>query len=175
MTPEDLEILQGLTSPDELTSSGPLYCYLIACGIILLGLLAASIKVIYQTTISNRLKKRLEPYDTALTRLEQLKQQAPDTKTAALKVSYIFREMLEEKVGDKALYETNEEFSQRADALTNIHLSLREETRHFLQKLARLKYVPKDTEENTESIINEAIRLINSIIQIIENEDKKKK
>lgn len=174
MTPEDLEVLKDFTSPDALISSEALIVYALICAFFLIGILAASIKVIYQSTVKNRLKKRLEPFDKALFQLQTLKNSSPDTKTAAIQSSFIFREMLDEKVGDKALFETNEEFSLRPEALSSLPSVLREEVRHYLQKLAALKYVPRESPEEASQIIDDAVTLIKKLMERIESDERNK-
>ena len=75
------------------------------------------------------------------------------------------RKYLVGETKDPALYETQQEFNRRADALTALPSELQGPTRDLLDRMASLKYEP-DTPEN-DSLVNEladdTVQLINDI------------
>lgn len=77
----------------------------------------------------------------------------------------ILRKYLVGETKDPALYETQQEFNRRADALTALPSELQAPTRDLLDRMASLKYEP-DTPEN-DSMVNEladaTVQLINDI------------
>lgn len=172
---DDIQPLEEATSPEAIMSYRVIAFYIAGAVLAFILLLVAAIRIFIITGQKRQLETLLAPFHKALTQLNGLKKQSLDTKTAALESSLIFRELLQEETGDKALFETHEEFSLRPDALASLPLSAREETRHYLQKLARLKYIPNYSQEDAANLVDEAINLVNSLAERIKEENLRKK
>ena len=123
-------------------------------------LLAVAIAVI----VLIRRKGRI-PSETAIRDISMLRNTHPSLRQAAVEFSLILRKYLVGETKDPALYETQQEFNRRADALTALPSELQAPTRDLLDRMASLKYEP-DTPEN-DSMVNEladaTVQLINDI------------
>ena len=115
--------------------------------------------------------KKLIPFEDALKALEKLGEKNPTLRQAALELSSLFRQILALETGDPALYETHEEFSLRPDALSSLPLEFREEARHYLQRLARLKYAPETQGAAPQELIQEGRQLISHVLTALRNKE----
>lgn len=104
----------------------------------------------------------LTPAETAIRDITLLRETHPSLRQAAVEFSLILRKYLVGEAKDPALYETQQEFNRRADALTALPSGLQAPTRDLLDRMASLKYEP-DTPEN-DSLVNE---LADSTVQLI--------
>ena len=107
----------------------------------------------------------LTPAQSAVRDITMLRETHPSLRQAAVDFSLILRKFLVGETKDPALYETQQEFNRRADALTALSTELQGPTRDLLDRMAVLKYEP-DTPEN-DSMVNEladrTVQLINDI------------
>ena len=107
----------------------------------------------------------LSPAETAIRDITMLRETHPSLRQAAVEFSLLLRKYLVGETKDPALYETQQEFNRRADALTALPSELLGPTRDLLDRMASLKYEP-DTPEN-DSLVNEladdTVQLINDI------------
>lgn len=104
----------------------------------------------------------LSPAETAIRDITLLRETHPSLRQAAVEFSLILRKYLVGETKDPALYETQQEFNRRADALTALPSHLQAPTRDLLDRMAVLKYEP-DTPEN-DTMVNE---LADSTVQLI--------
>lgn len=107
----------------------------------------------------------LSPAETAIRDITMLRETHPSLRQAAVEFSLLLRKYLVGETKDPALYETQQEFNRRADALTALPSELQGVTRDLLDRMASLKY-----EQNTpgnDSLVNEladdTVQLINDI------------
>jgi len=107
----------------------------------------------------------LSPAETAIRNITMLRETHPSLRQAAVEFSLLLRKYLVGETKDPALYETQQEFNRRADALTALPSELQGATRDLLDRMASLKY-EQDTPEN-DSLVNEladnTVQLINDI------------
>ena len=107
----------------------------------------------------------LSPAETAIRDITMLRETHPSLRQAAVEFSLLLRKYLVGETKDPALYETQQEFNRRADALTALPSELPGPTSDLLDRMASLKYEP-DTPEN-DSLVNEladdTVQLINDI------------
>lgn len=107
----------------------------------------------------------LSPAESAIRDITMLRETRPSLRQAAVEFSLLLRKYLVGETKDPALYETQQEFNRRADALTSLPSELQGTTRDLLDRMAALKYEP-DTPEN-DSLVNEladnTVQLINDI------------
>lgn len=107
----------------------------------------------------------LSPAETAIRDITMLRETHPSLRQAAVEFSLLIRKYLVGETKDQALYETQQEFNRRADALTALPSELQTATRDLLDRMASLKYEP-NTPEN-DSLVNEladdTVQLINDI------------
>lgn len=105
------------------------------------------------------------PAETALRKLNALKNSIITLREASIETSLYLREFLTGKANDPALFETQQEFNLRDSSLDSIPAQFRDDTRELLDKLARLKYAPETSTDNekTQSMISEAAELVRSI------------
>ncbi|MCD8272602.1 hypothetical protein, partial [Akkermansia sp.] len=126
-------------------------------------LLAVAIAVIVLIRRKGRIPAApLSPAETAIRDISMLRDAHPSLRQAAVEFSLILRKYLVGETKDPALYETQQEFNRRADALTALPSELQAPTRDLLDRMASLKYEP-DTPEN-DSMVNE---LANATVQLI--------
>lgn len=107
----------------------------------------------------------LSPAESAIRDITAVRETHPSLRQAAVEFSLLLRKYLVGETKDPALYETQQEFNRRADALTSLPSELQSPTRDLLDRMAALKYEP-DTPEN-DSLVNEladnTVQLINDI------------
>lgn len=107
----------------------------------------------------------LSPAESAIRDITAVQETHPALRQAAVEFSLLLRKYLVGETKDPALYETQQEFNRRADALTTLPSELQSPTRDLLDRMAALKYEP-DTPEN-DSLVNEladnTVQLINDI------------
>jgi LPXTG-motif cell wall-anchored protein len=66
-----------------------------------------------------------------------------DSRYLAIETSIILRRYLARSMGEPALFETNEEFISRHNALADLPAELRDDIASFFSALALVKYAPK--------------------------------
>lgn len=172
---DDLEPFKEATPPSAIMDSGLIWIYLLVSVLLLAVILAAFIRIILQTATRHHMEVIMAPFERASLQLKKLHDKAPGTRTAAIESSLIFRELLKEETGDPSLFETHEEFAVRPDALNSLPVSMREETRHYLHKLARLKYVPGDSKEEALPLVEDAQKLVQKLMIKVKEEETHRK
>lgn len=90
----------------------------------------------------------LTPGEVAISKVNSIVSSLPDLKTASVQLSLIFRSYLTGKAEDPALYETQQEFNRRGDALASIPLEFQNSSRELLDQMARLKYEPRSEQDD---------------------------
>lgn len=80
------------------------------------------------------------PGQIALGKVRALMSGQPGLREASTGLSLILRAYLAGRSEDPALYETQQEFNRRADALSTLSGALQHEVRDFLQELSAHKY-----------------------------------
>lgn len=91
----------------------------------------------------------VSPLESALAALAQLEEELPPLRPCALRLSLLLRTYLAGCTEDPALYETQEEFSQRMDSLAGVPAALRPELRELLDELAGYKYAAEQQTDGT--------------------------
>lgn len=161
---DDIPPLKDSTTPDSLSFFGSYGAvWLIALIVILALLVFYGLRIWKARRAQGQIKRLLLPFERAEKELRELLGEQLNVRKASLETSLIFRRVLQQETGDKALYETHEEFSLRPDALNSLPLSLREPTRQYLQRLARLKYSPDESAQDAAPLIQEGIELITAL------------
>ncbi len=125
--------------------------------------------IAYQIYRVKRNKKRLvaqplSPREIALNDIAALKAANPDLKQAAVDLSLILRRYLVGETNDPALYETQQEFNRRANALITLPESMQNPTHALLDRMAALKYEP-----NTPNSAPAVQELADSTVKLIED------
>ncbi|MBK1853514.1 hypothetical protein JO972_00930 [Verrucomicrobiaceae bacterium 5K15] len=112
----------------------------------------------------NPAKTRANLLDDARASLHKLKEESPKLPphVTATRISLIIRRYLEAAFKDPALFETNEEFTLRHDALNKLHPDSREPVTAHLSQLSQLKYAPVHSAEPVQ-LIEEAEELLANI------------
>ena len=124
---------------------------------------------------SKSAKQRITQLDKARRQLAQLRQKtdALPPHIIAIRISLIIRRYLATAFDDPALFETNEEFSLRESALSQLHPDSREPITRHLTALSQLKYAPKES-ANAAELIDDAEAILANIEINVGDEDKKK-
>lgn len=111
--------------------------------------------------------------DKARRQLDKLRKEARDLPphVTATRISLIIRRYLAIAFNEPALFETNEEFTLRESALTQLHPDSRQPITQHLTTLSTLKYAPTGT-ANTDQLITDAENILANIeINVNEPED----
>jgi len=129
-----------------------------------LGVLMLIAIVIWFICKPSPAKKRANLLDEARARLSHLKEESPALAphVTATRISLIIRRYLEAAFKDPALFETNEEFTLRPDALEKLHEDSRAPVTDHLTRLSQLKYAPVNSSEPAD-LIDEAEELLANI------------
>lgn len=120
-----------------------------AVALVLVVLLAAALLYLRRQRLAKRAAQAVTPLETALQALAALEEELPPLRLCALRLSLLLRTYLAGCAQDPALYETQEEFSQRMDSLENIPRPFRPELHDLLDELASFKYVAESDASNT--------------------------
>jgi len=88
-----------------------------------------------------------------------------DARDAAVQASLILRSYLSVVAGDRALYETHEQFVARHDALETLSAEVRAAAEAGLSRLAAMKYAPGMAEATVEEVIVESRALLETLHQ----------
>ena len=76
----------------------------------------------------------------------------------------IVRAYLQRQFGDSALFETDEEFNERAEQLDSLPEQAAEKLRHYLSDLSRYKYAPNHNHPAAlEDFISKACELLKGL------------
>lgn len=128
-------------------------------------LVVAIIVIILLSRKKRPVTRQLSPAEAAIKDIGQIRETHPGIKHAAVAFSLTLRKYLVGETKDPALYETQQEFNRRANALTTLPSELQTPTRDLLDRMASLKYEP-DTKEN-DTLVNEladaTVKLITDI------------
>lgn len=125
---------------------------LIGGGIAALVMVAVLATVVFLVLRARRQRQSaatVSPLDNALATLTQLEDELPPLRPCALRLSLLLRTYLAGCTEDPALYETQEEFSQRMDSLAGVPAALRPELRELLDELAGYKYAAEQQTDGT--------------------------
>ncbi|MFK7910058.1 MAG: hypothetical protein AB8F34_05585 [Akkermansiaceae bacterium] len=138
---------------------------LVAFGILAL---IALIVLLIRKNKPKRARKTL--LDKARARLEALKQEAPNLapETVATRTSMIIRLYLESAFEDPALFETDEEFTLRPNALKALHPDTRSKITDHLKQLTNLKYEPNTAQDIANQKATGLIDEAGEILAVIE-------
>lgn len=134
--------------------------------ILALILLSAASIIILLIRKKNRVSSPpLTPSEIALWDIAIVRKTNPPLKQAAVDFSLILRKYLVGETQDPALYETQQEFNRRANALTSLPTALQGTTRDLLDRMAALKYEPHTPENDTlvNELADNTVQLINEI------------
>ena len=113
------------------------------------------------------------PIERARARLDKLQSESSilEPQTTAVRVSLIIRQYLEAAFEDPALFETNEEFTLRPDALEKLHPDCRQAVSKHLTELSELKYFPSAEHDHILDLINQAANILAQIEQRLSSPD----
>ncbi|MEG1937754.1 MAG: hypothetical protein RR138_01570 [Akkermansia sp.] len=110
--------------------------------------------VILLVFLLRKLKKIIPPPTSsqlAIAQIDRLMQSPPDLKTCSVQLSLILRSYLTGKAQDPALYETQQEFNRRGDALASIPTQFQIPVRDLLDKMSRLKYEERTNHDDQQA------------------------
>lgn len=88
---------------------------------------------------------------------------APAARAAAVQSSLILRTYLSVAANDPALFETQEEFIARSDALTALTPSARDACHEGFSQLASLKYGPVSPTADASQVVKQARELLETL------------
>lgn len=140
--------------------------YIIIAVVVLLGAAVAGI-LTYLTLRRRNLPPPPTAEEIAYREVEELHAQAPSMRECCQGLSLILRRYLSGSTQDPALYETQEEFRQRMDALTGIPAECQFRTRKHLDTLAEYKYAGEQpgTPQLIDTLMQETCAIIASIAE----------
>ncbi len=126
-------------------------------------LVLAALYLIFRKRAVSRHRESL--LDKTRARMEKLKTEAPELPphTVAVRISLIIRQYLEAAFDDPALFETNEEFALRPQALARLHPDSRQPVVDHLNELSQLKYSPHGETEHLIRLIDQAGEILATI------------
>ncbi len=112
-----------------------------------------------------RIAQPLSQKEIALNAIAALRAENPDLKQAAVDLSLILRRYLVGETNDPALFETQQEFNRRANALITLPESMQNPTHALLDRMAALKYEPNTTNSATavQELADSTVTLIKDI------------
>jgi hypothetical protein len=133
---------------------------------------AAAIAIVIAILLLRKLKHSTKAPETnleiALSKLNSLSLENTNSNQLASDLSVIVREYLQVQFGDKALFETDEEFHERAEQIEALPAQAAEKLRSYLSDLSQHKYAPNHNHpaalENFVSKANELLRGIDSTV-----------
>ena len=129
-----------------------------------LGILSILILALAYFRKPSEKQRRETLLDKARKDLKKLKSAADNLPPhqVATRISLIIRRYLEAAFNDPALFETNEEFTLRPNALNNLTPESRQAIITHLSELSRIKYAPQEGNHPT-SLIGDAETLLAKI------------
>ena len=138
--------------------------YIIIAAVLVLGAVVAAI------IIRRKARKLPAPptaEEIAYREIEELQAQAPTMRECCQGLSLILRRYLTGSTQDPALYETQEEFRQRMDAMTGIPAECQYRTRKHLDTLAEYKYAGEKaaSPQLMATLMQETCDIIHSIAE----------
>lgn len=156
MPDEPVNILDAIpTLEPELPADGFLTWEDIAFGggiaLVLLALLGVIVFAVLRARSRRHPMTEPSPLDSALAALARLEEELPPLRPCALRLSLLLRTYLAGCAQDPALYETQEEFSQRIDSLASVPAALRPELRELLDELASYKYAAEQLTDGADA------------------------
>lgn len=113
--------------------------------LVALGTLALlAVAYLVYKKLTTKLTQKQPSIQDARADLQELRENAPQMapNSIATELSLITRRYLEATLADKALFETNEEFTLRPDALAELPTDLNIQVTGYLGELSQLKYAP---------------------------------
>ena len=151
--PEIRDIIEPSEFIPEPTTPWWIWALAISVGLILITLII----LLNQKNKPHKTRKTL--LEKARSELSRLKKKSSElsTEKLATQISMVIRRYLEAAFEDPALFETNEEFTLRANALGTLHPDTRTQITDYLQQLSHFKYSPS---KNTETIKDQAASLL---------------
>jgi len=100
----------------------------------------------------------------ALDRLQHIKLESTDSSQLATDLSIIVREYLQLQFGDRALFQTEEEFHERSQHIDALPDQAAEKLREYLTDLSQHKYAPSYNHPAAlESYVSKAAELLKGI------------
>lgn len=131
----------------------------------ILGVILALVIILLRKYFFRKKIVPLGPGEIAAEKIRDILASSPDLKTASVQLSLIFRSYLTGKAEDPALYETQQEFNRRGDALASIPLEFQNPSRELLDQMARLKYEPRSEQDDqkVKELATRTVDLINGI------------
>lgn len=139
---------------------------IIITAVVVLSAVAAAI-ILHLTLRKRKLPPPPTAEELAYREIEELQAQAPTMRECCQGLSLILRRYLSGSTQDPALYETQEEFRQRMDALTCIPAECQFRTRKHLDTLAEYKYAGEQpgTPQLISSLMQETGAIITAIAE----------
>lgn len=140
--PNILESIPTLEAdiPAESLAGLPMLPYMLGASAVLIAVISVVALLWWNARRRRPPVPTLTPLQEALGDLAKLEAELPPLRPFALRLSLIIRTYLAGCAQDPALYETQEEFSQRMDSLATLPAACRETTRALLDELAAYKY-----------------------------------
>lgn len=144
--PNILESIPTLEAdiPAESLAGLPMLPYMLGAGTVVLLVITVVVLLWWNARRRRPPVPTLTPLQEALGDLAKLEAELPPLRPFALRLSLIIRTYLAGCTQDPALYETQEEFSQRMDSLASLPAACRETTRALLDELAAYKYAAEN-------------------------------
>lgn len=158
--------IHDITNPEEFLFGqppvwhSPWFWVMTVSACLLIGIL-----ILKFTRGENLQKKRQQLLLSASEALIALKQEGASLapQTLAVRISLILRQYFEAAFDDPSLFETNEELTLRADAMTKVESKYRRRIIDHLHQLSELKYIQADQHNRFEELIERALELLRII------------
>lgn len=147
--PDAIPTLEADIPAEALAGTGMLW-YVIG-GALLLLLAAAVALLLWWQHHKRPATLGPSPLQRAMEELAALEDELPPLRPCALRLSLLLRSYLAGRTQDPALFETQEEFNQRMDALATLPEAVRPATRELLEELAAYKYAGETATDSTQS------------------------
>lgn len=159
---------------DSLAGIPPLL-WVAAIGAVLI-LAAVIVAFILRVRRTRTLTAPLSPLQLVMQELQTLEDELPALRACSLQLSLMLRRYLAGRTQDTALYETQEEFNQRMDALAGVPDAVRPATRELLDELAGYKYAGEQLNDSmlSHALIVRARELVQQLETAREEEEQRK-
>ena len=134
---------------------------------VIVGITALSVAIVTTIIIKKIQQSKLQTtqLDEVRAQLDKLRNESENLPPhlIATRISLIIRRYLAIAFNDPALFETNEEFTLRKSALTQLSPESRTLISQHLTDLSQLKYAPHHSPDNNQQLIDKAESILANI------------
>ena len=159
-TSDPFELMEPPAAEPLLPAFGLWVWFAIAAAVVVIGLVVFLLT--RRKAVGNESESMREAaYREAKQALESIEK--ADVRQTAVRCSLVLRKYLVAAVSDPALFETQEEFIARHDALKDLPPEARESVKTCFGRLARAKYAPDEPDFPADEIVGESQNLLETL------------